>query len=163
MASVSFDTAEPSQTFVITEGGPGAAMMRRLHLVRPEQAGGLGRTALILVAVTWVPLFVLCLLEGLAFGRVTIPFMYDIAAHARFLLAVPVLVLADLPVGARIGAIIGHFLVAHLVRDEDVGKFEQIVRDGLWFRDSDIGEIIVLAVTYLAPSYFHRPSRRDAA
>jgi hypothetical protein len=35
----------------------------------------------------------LCVLEGLAFGRVKIPFFYDIAAHTRFLFAVPMLVL----------------------------------------------------------------------
>ena len=123
MASVNLDSVELSQTFILTDGGPGAAMIRRLHLVRPERTEGLGRTALILVVVTWVPLFVLCLLEGVAFRHATIPFIYDIAAHTRFFLAVPVLVLADLPVGARIRAVMRHFIVAHLVRDDDLGKF----------------------------------------
>src|SRR5215472_9493860 len=129
MASVNLGSVELSQTFTITEGGPGDVLIRRLHLVRPQPEAALGRPALILTAMTWLPLFVLCMLEGLAFGRVKIPFIYDIAAHARFLLAVPVLVLADLSVGTRIRAIMRHFLVAHLVPDRELGKFEEILRD----------------------------------
>jgi len=87
--SVDFQSAELNQSFTLTEGGPGAAFMKRIHLVHPERGAGLGRTALILMAITWVPLFVLCGFEGLLFGRVKMPFFYDIAAHARFLLAVP--------------------------------------------------------------------------
>ena len=35
-------------------------------------------------------LLVLRLLEGLAFSGVKVPFFYDIAAHTKFLLAIPV-------------------------------------------------------------------------
>jgi hypothetical protein len=97
-----------------------------------------------------VPLFVLCIWEGLAFGRVKIPFFYDIAAHTRFLFALPVLVLADLPIGARLRAIMRHFAASHLVSEDELGKFEEIVLDSLRFRDSRMGEIIVVTVTYLA-------------
>jgi hypothetical protein len=110
----------------------------------------LGRIALILVAVTWIPLFALCVFEGLAFGRVKIPFFYDIAAHAHFLLAVPVLVLTDIPVGVHLREVMRHFVGAHLVRDDELGRFEAIVIDSLRFRDSHVGEIIVVIVTYLA-------------
>jgi hypothetical protein len=146
MESVNFDSAELNQSFSITEGGPGAAFMKRLHLVNPKPGAGRGRTALILMALTWIPLFVLCLFEGLAFGRVKIPFFYDIAAHARFLVAVPVLVLADVPVGARLREVVRHFVTAHLVRDNELGKFEEVLLDSLRFRDSRAGEIIVVGI-----------------
>jgi len=150
MGSVDFDSAELTQSFTLTEGGPGAAFLKQIHLVRPEWGAGLGRTALILAAITWAPLFVLCGFEGLLFGRVKMPFFYDIAAHTRFLVAVPVLVLADIPVGLSLRQVMGHFVGAHLVRDDELGKFEKIIRDSLRFRDSHVGEIIVLVVTYLA-------------
>ena len=124
--------------------------MKRVHLVHPERGAGLGRTALILMTVTWVPLFVLCLFEGLLFGRVKMPFFYDIAADTRFLFAVPILVLADIPIGLRLRRVMGHFVAAHLVRDDELRKFEVILRDSLRFRDSHVGEIIVLVMTYLA-------------
>src|SRR6516164_9358253 len=146
--SVDFDKAELIQSFTLTEGGPGAAFMRQIHLVQREWGRGLGRTALILTAVTWVPLFVLCLLEGFLFGRVKMPFFYDITAHTRFLFAVPVLVLADIVVGVRLRRVVGHFVAAHLVRDDELGKFQQIILDSLRFRDSHLGEMIVVVLTY---------------
>jgi hypothetical protein len=148
--SVDFDKAELIQSFTLTEGGPGAAFMRQIHLVQREWGRGLGRTALILTAVTWVPLFVLCLLEGFLFGRVKMPFFYDITAHTRFLVAVPVLVLADITVGVRLRRVVRHFVAAHLVRDDELGKFEQLIRDSRRFRDSHAGGLIVVILAYLA-------------
>ena len=118
--------------------------MKRLRLPDP------GRSAPILMALTWVPLFVLCMFEGLCFGRVKIPFFYDIAAHTRFLVAVPVLILADIPVGVRLREVTGHFVTAHLVRDEELGKFEDILLNSLRFRDSRAGELVVVVMAYLA-------------
>jgi hypothetical protein len=150
MESDNFDSGELSHSFTLTEGGPGAATMKRLHLVRQGRGADPGHTAWILMALTWVPLFVLCMLEGLAFGRVKIPFFYDIAAHTRFLIAVPVLVLADNPIGMRLERIMRHFIVAHLVRDDERRKFEEILFDSLRLRDSHVGEVIILFLTYLA-------------
>jgi hypothetical protein len=148
--SMHFDSTGLSQSFTFTEGGPGAAFMKRLRLIHRERGIGLGRTALILMALSWVPLFVLCVFEGLAFGGVRIPFFYDIAAHTRFLFAVPVLVLADIPIGTRLRAIMRHFIAAHLVRDDQLTEFEEILLDSARFRDSHVGEIIVVIMTYLA-------------
>jgi hypothetical protein len=102
------------------------------------------------MTVAWLPLFVLCLFEDLLFGRVHVPFFYDIATHARFLLAVPVLVFADVLVGTRLRAVMRHFIEAHLVREEEAGKFEAILVNLLRFRDSHVGEVVVVLVTYLA-------------
>jgi hypothetical protein len=78
------------------------------------------------------------------------PFLYDIAAHTRLLLAVPVLVLADVPIGVRLREVVQHFIAAHLVRDDERRKFGEIVLDSLQFRDSRVGGIIVLVLTYVA-------------
>ena len=147
---VDLNSAERTQSFMFTEGGPGAAVMERLHLAGSEPGVGLGRTAVVLMALTWVPLFVLCLFEGLLFGRVKMPFFYDITAHTRFLFAVPVLVLADIPAGARLREVMRHFVAAHLVREDERGKFQAILANLLRFRDSHLGEMIVVALTYLA-------------
>ena len=120
---------ELSQSFTLTEGGPGAAIMKRLHLVRPERRADPGRIALILTTLSWLPLFALCIFEGLAFGRVEIPFVHDMAAHTRFLIAVPVLALADIPIGARLHEITRHFVTAHLVPDEKLQRFEEDLRN----------------------------------
>jgi len=138
------------QGFSLTEGGPGDAFMRRLRLIHPELGRGSARTALILMALIWVPLCVLCLIEGLAFRGVKLPFFYDLAAHTRFLLAVPLLVLADIPVGVRLRQVVRHFLAAHLVRDKELAKFQEILLDTLRFRDSRVAEMTVLVLAYVA-------------
>jgi hypothetical protein len=139
-----------AQRFLLTEGGPGAALLKRLRLAHPELGTGSVRTALALMLLVWVPLCVGCLFEGLAFGGVKLPFFYDLAAHTRFLLAVPLLVLADIPVGARLREVVRHFLAAHLVRDEDLEKFEAILADTLRFRDARVAEMTVLILAYVA-------------
>jgi hypothetical protein len=82
---------------LLMEGGPGDALMKRLRLIRPELGEASARTAIILAAITWIPLLAFSFVEGLALGGAKIPFLYDIAAHARFLVAVPI----GLPVASK--------------------------------------------------------------
>src|SRR5215472_12859980 len=141
---------EMDLAFSLTEGGPGTALMKRLRLIHPEMGAGSARTALIFMALIWLPLCVLCVIEGLAFGGVKLPFFYDLAAHTRFLLAVPVLVLADIPVGARLRQVARHFLDAGLIREKDLAKFGRIALDTLRFRDARAAEMTVLVLAYVA-------------
>jgi len=115
MVPTDLDDNSLKVAFSLTEGGPGFSIMKRLHLVHPELGTGAGRTALALMSLTWGPLF-LCLLQGSVFHGVKVPFFFDIAAHTRFLLAVPVLVLADIPIGVRLRQVVRHFIAAHLIR-----------------------------------------------
>lgn len=133
----------------LIEGGPGDALMKRLRLIRPEIGAASARTAIILAAVTWLPLLVLSVIEGLALGGARIPFFYDIAAHARFLVAVPILVLAEIPIGRRLRGITRQFLNAGLVREDEQKQFASCVIDTVRFHDSRLVEITLLAVTYI--------------
>ena len=93
---------EPADAFpplLLTEGGPGAALLRRLGIA-PLGRGSV-RTAAVLATVAWLPLLVLAAIQGVALGGALIPFVYDLAAHVRFLVAVPVLVLAEIPIGHK--------------------------------------------------------------
>ena len=61
------------------------------------------RRVLVTVAIVWLPLLVLSLIDGKAVGtNVKVPFISDVLAHTRFLIAVPVLVAGDLLVHRRI-------------------------------------------------------------
>ena len=150
MASTDIDNLEHSLAFSLTEGGPGFALMKRLHLLHPKLGSGSARTALILMALTWLPLAILCLVEGLAFSGVTVPFFYDLAAYGRFMIGVPVLVLADIPVGARLRQVVKHFLEAHLIREEQMKDFGVILSDALRLRDSRVAELTIFVLVYLS-------------
>jgi len=55
MVPTHVDDTGPIVAFSLTEGGPGSAILKRLHLTHPELllSTGAGRTALILMALTW--------------------------------------------------------------------------------------------------------------
>src|SRR5215813_1572841 len=102
VSSMSSEVAHAPPVLSLTDGGPGAALLKRLRLTYSELGAASPRTAIILVAVTWPPLCLLAVLQGLATGGTQLPFLHDIASHVRFLFAVPALALAEIPVGARL-------------------------------------------------------------
>ena len=134
----------------LMEGGPGDALMKRLRLIRPEFGAASARTAIILAVITWFPLLVFSSIEGLALGGARIPFLYDLAAHARFLVAVPILVLAEIPVGRRLREVVKHFLDAGLVRESEQKRFASYVVDTVRFHDSRLAEMTLLGLAYIS-------------
>ena len=136
------------RTLSLTDGGPGRAVLQRLQSSQARVVAGTSQAALVLAGVCWLPLLVLTAVSGLAWGGVRIPFLHDIAAHIRFLLSVPLLVLADVPIGQRSREAVAHFLVAGLVRDRDRAKFNALISDAERLRDSRIAELVLLAVSY---------------
>lgn len=143
-------TAETTPTFSIIEGGPAQNTLRRLNLAQPLSDAALLRVAALLVLVTWVPLALLALAQGLALqATVVVPFIRDISTHVRFLLVVPILVVAEGAVGARIRVTVGFFVAARLIRDDDRDRLARIIAASVDFRDSRLGAIILLAIVAL--------------
>jgi hypothetical protein len=136
--------------FSLMEGGPGEALMKRLRLIRPELGAASGRTAIILAIVTWFPLLVLSLISGLAIGGARIPFLYDISAYARFLVAVPILVLAEIPIGRRLRMVTRHFLDAGLIPPAERDRFASAVFDTARFHDSRLATLVLIALAYVS-------------
>ena len=145
---MSLAEADAIPDLMLTQGGPAHALMLRLRVTLAEPRLELGRTALLLAAFTWLPLCLLSLLEGLAFGRVAIPFFKDIAVHVRFLLAVPLLIFAEGPVGGRIREVARHFFTAGLIRDGETPRYAEIVTAARRLRDSHVAELVLLGLAY---------------
>lgn len=144
------DASNEPVNFSLAEGGPGIAVLRRLHMVRPEGGFGSFRTVVILIALSWIPLFALCSIEGLAWGRSRIPFFHDIGVQVRFLLALPVLVLAEIPIGRSFGQVTQRLVSSHLIRESDLAKFQQILADAARRRDSLRAGIVLIALVYVS-------------
>jgi len=86
MAEVKSSVAE---RFSITEGGPLHWIEVRLGQAGYERRRAV-RRALLGVLVLWLPLLVLSLMQGQAYGsQIKIPFLRDFAVNVRFLIAVP--------------------------------------------------------------------------
>ena len=77
--------------FSIVIGGPLYQALRRVHLT--GDALQLVRRRIVTIALlAWLPLLLLSIADGKAWGgAVAVPFLHDIDAHARFLVALPLL------------------------------------------------------------------------
>ena len=128
----------------LTEGGPTYRIEKSVGLIH-DQSSRTAHRAIFSICLTWIPLFVLCLLGGTAYGdRVAIPFLRDFAAYARFLLALPLLIVAVTIIGPHIAHSSAHFIRSGLVVEEDFKRFDEAVEKGLRWRDSVIAEIILV-------------------
>ena len=93
---------QESPDFSLVLGGPVFQFFRRTHL-SGTTLELLYRRALVITAVAWLPLAILSLASGRTFGSaVALPFLRDIETQARFLVALPILIAAELIVHIRL-------------------------------------------------------------
>jgi hypothetical protein len=132
-------------------GGPLFQALKRAHLT--DDALGLVRRRIAwAVAITWVPLPLLAALGGgLLSGA--LPFAKDVEVHARFLVAVPLLILAELVVQQRLRPMIEQFQARQLVSPAELPRFEAALASAHKLRNSMIVEAALLVAVYAA-SYF---------
>jgi hypothetical protein len=130
------------------EGGPLYGFEKRVGLVNrlPPLTR---RRALAAALLTWFPLLVLSALQGRAVAHVAVPFIRDFSTYTRFLLAIPLLLLAENILGPRIAEASSHFLSSGVLREKDRGEFEEIVARGMKSRDSVLAEIMILVLAYV--------------
>src|SRR5690349_4281980 len=124
-----------ADNFSIVVGGPVYDLLWRLRLVRVSLPNVM-RRVLVLVALTWLPLVVLSLKDGLAFGHhVKIPLLLDVATYARFLLALPLFVLAEVVIDPGIRLAVRQFINAGIVQNGVVTDFENVLKRVQKLRD----------------------------
>jgi hypothetical protein len=131
----------------VVGGGPLDRLQVRLGLMK-LRAPLIILRSVIFALVAWVPLFILSGLQGMLFAKVRIPFLYDPAAYSRFLLSVPLLIVAEVVIGPRIVAAASHFITSGLVPEDKYLDFDAAVADGVRLRDSVVAEFVILAITY---------------
>ena len=139
---------QESPDFSLVLGGPLYQLFRKSHLT-----GGalelLHRRILFIPLFAWLPLFLLSLIGGHAMGGVMkIPFLHDIEAHARFLVALPALIAAELIVHLRIRPAVQKFVERSLVAPEDLPKFQAVIASTMRLRDSTGLEVGILVLVY---------------
>jgi hypothetical protein len=139
--------AEPTsleRDFSLVLGGPLYQLFRRAHLAGPALEM-LVRRILILTGVAWLPLLLLSVKDGNALGEVHgLSFLRDIEAQVRFLLAVPVLIAAELIVHLRTRATVTRFVDQGLIRPASRPKFDAAIRSALRLRNSVVLEVALL-------------------
>jgi hypothetical protein len=135
--------------FSLVLGGPLYQLFRRTHLAG-DTLDLLRRRIVVLALLTWGPLLVLSVVEGHAWGgSVALPFLYDIDIHARLLLALPLLILAELIVHQRMRGVVGQFLSRGLIPDAARAKFDAAITSAMRLRNSVAAEVFIIAFVYV--------------
>jgi hypothetical protein len=137
----------PEQTVpdLIALGGPLYQFFKFTRLLRPP-FGRTGRRIAVMVVVTWVPLLVLSILHHTAVSGVSLPFLQDFQVHARFLIALPMFLLADLAAYTFLTPQAGIFISRGLIRDEDRPRYDAALKSTWWLRDWFLPELISLLI-----------------
>ena len=142
-------TALPAEAdFSLVVGGPLFQALRRAHLTG-EGLQLVRRRVVALSALAWVPLLVLSAIDGNCWGHaVAVPFLRDIDAHARFLVALPLLVFAEIVVHQRTRPVVAQFVTLGLVGRGVRERFDAAVGNAMRLRNSLVAEILLLATVY---------------
>jgi hypothetical protein len=137
-----------ADNFSLTRGGPFHRLLLLLDRASDERQGVV-RRALLATLLAWFPLLILCLAEGVAYGaRVEIPFLRDFAVNARFLIALPILILAESGIDEKWHALVLEFLKSGLVNEAELPSFESILHSITRLRDSPLPELIMIGIAY---------------
>jgi ABC-type multidrug transport system fused ATPase/permease subunit len=137
-----------AQNFSLVLGGPFFQLLRRARL--SDDALMLLRQRIVFMTLfVWLPLLLLSAIEGSAWGgSVAIPFLLDIEVHVRFLLAMPLLIIAELVVHKRMGRMVDMFLQRNLIPENAMQKFDAAITSAFRLRNSMLAEAILIAIVY---------------
>jgi hypothetical protein len=122
----------------------------KLGLIQRGRSRALQR-ALLVACVGWIPLLVLSAIQGIVLHNGSFAFFIaDYGAIGRYLVAMPVLVLAETATAPRLSAIAQHFREAGLVVAKDLPRFREVVLSTLRLRDSIPLELAVFVTAFAA-------------
>ena len=145
--SVPTDPLNPPD-FSLVPAGLFVQLLRWAHL--PDRVLMQARQRIIAIALlAWLPLLLLCALEGqMLTGSLAVPFLLDIEAHVRFLVAAPLLILAEIAMHRRIPPLLQQFRVRRLVPEHSMARFEAAVASAFRLRSSALADALLIAAVY---------------
>jgi hypothetical protein len=135
--------------FSLVVGGPIYQLLRRSHLT--DDALGLVQYRIIVFSLfSWLPLLVLSALEGrMMGGSAAVPFLLDLEVQVRFLVAIPLLIGAELVVHRRMRFIVKQFLERNLIPESAMTRFNAAIASSLRLRNSVLAEVLLIAFVYI--------------
>lgn len=141
-------TAIPSTAAPFT----GGLLFRLLRSVGVKDAALKRLKLLALIGVplvAWLPLLILSAVDRkLVPGSTSTPFLMDLSAHIRLLVALPLLLLAGLVAEVRILPTLRQFLVRRLIHDDAMERFRATIASAFRLGDSVLADLIIIALIY---------------
>jgi hypothetical protein len=134
--------------FSLVLGGPLFRILRRTWLCG-EGLELARRRIVALCSLTWLPLFVLAAVEGNAWGAAAkLPFLLDAEVHVRFLVALPLLLVAELVVHRRMQPVVRQFIERRIIPEAALPQFDAALASATRLRNSVLAELVLFALVY---------------
>jgi hypothetical protein len=131
------------------EDAPPTRVQRKLGLIKPDNLNA-NRRALLLAAICWLPLVLLAIVHSaMTHTDAVTSVLWQVGLHARYLVAVPLLILAEAACVPQINAIVYHFVGSGIVGERDRPRLDQAVISTRDLLRSSKAELVVIAVAYL--------------
>ena len=142
--------------FSLVLGGPIFQLLRRSHLAGDALELS-HRRILLITLIAWLPLPLLAIFGSHWLGdTVKVSFVRDIEAHVRLLVALPVLIAAELIVHSRIRLVIKAFAVRGIVLQQDMPAFLRAIDSAIRLRNSATVELGLLFLVFTAGQWLWR-------
>lgn len=142
-------TLQDPYDFSVVLGGPLYQLARRAKLTG-DALELLKRRLLVIPLFAWLPLLVLSVLGGRAWGHaVPVSFALDLSVHARFLLTLPLIIMAELVVHQRMRPVVRQFLERDLIPDAARAQFDAAAASAVRLRNSVAAEVALLVFIYV--------------
>lgn len=138
---------EEQHDFSLVLGGPIFQLFQRTHL-EGNHLELLRRRIVIITVFVWLPLLLLSAFTSPAGGAARLSFLRDVEVHTRFLVALPVLIGAELLVHLRMRPVVRRFVERRIVLPQDLPRFESAIRSAIRLRNSIPVELGLLLVVY---------------
>jgi hypothetical protein len=138
---------EEQHDFSLVLGGPIFQLFRRAHL-EGNHLELLRRRIVIITVFVWLPLLLLSAFASPAGHAGRLSFLRDVEVHARFLIALPVLIGAELLVHLRMRPVVRRFVERRIVLPQDLPRFESAIQSAIRLRNSIPIELGLLLAVY---------------
>ena len=126
---------EEPNDFSLVLGGPVFQLFRKSHLAG-DGLELVHRRLLIITLVAWLPLLLITILSSSPVSLGKLSFLHDVEVHVRFLIALPVLIVAELLVHSRIRPVVRAFVERRIVLPEDLPRFHSAIESAVRLRNS---------------------------
>src|SRR5262245_51913934 len=131
------------------EHAPPVGLQSRLGLLKPDPTNIVKR-ALLVVVIVWVPLVLLTLATAISSGSEGIASLCrETGIHARYLIAAPILVLAERQCASQLNVLVRQFLESGMVPEHKRAEWERAIASTRALLNSNRAEIAVVIVAYL--------------
>jgi hypothetical protein len=133
--------------FSLVRGGPLFQLFRRT-LLSGDDLELLHRRIIVIPVIAWLPLLILSSRDGHALSGVTLPFLHDVETHIRFLIALPLLIAAELVVHLWLSPAVLGFVNRGIVVDDERPTFYAAIVSATRLRNSISFELGLLVFVW---------------